>query len=157
MALNTRLQVFFCICLASLLPGLCTALTGCSEPQIQKTDMSLSNLVTEAISTSDERRRVSALSEATTVAIGLDVKEIMNLPDNLIDNLISLLEDRNDAVKFYTASVLGSMGSRAKRAVPALQQAWKLAQPVPGSGIIGPSLSPAEAFEAAIVKIKRDR
>jgi hypothetical protein len=51
-----------------------------------------------------------------------------SISDEVIDSLISLLKDDDDIVRFNTAKTLGSIGPRAKQAVPALESALKRIQ-----------------------------
>jgi hypothetical protein len=110
-----------------------------------------------ANSSSDRDKRASAAGEVARILAELSSAEVDLLPDKLIDDIAGLLVDENDVVKYYAASGLGSMGQRAARAIPALEQAWTRAQPIAGSEMIGPSLGLTEVFRAAISRISVGR
>jgi hypothetical protein len=68
--------------------------------------------------------------------------------DATIDELIELLGDRQDGVRFWVAAALGNLGSQAVRAVPALERALKDVE-----GSLG-SLTTEHAIVGALQRIR---
>jgi HEAT repeat protein len=75
------------------------------------------------------------------------------LDAKVIDDIASLLSDKDDAVRYWAALALGNIGAPAIRVVPSLEKALKDVEPAPGSGVIGPDLSSASAIQGALQKI----
>lgn len=101
--------------------------------------------------------RTAAACAVARILDELPPIEVGKVSDKLIDDIANLLSDEVDAIKSYAATGLGSIGPKARRAIPALERALKLAQPATGSEIIGPSLGLDEAFRAAIARISTMR
>jgi HEAT repeat protein len=59
------------------------------------------------------------------------------LDDESIDGVASLLEDDNESVKSFAAKILGAIGPRAERAVPALKNALTVVKPILASPLFG--------------------
>jgi HEAT repeat protein len=72
-----------------------------------------------------------------------------SVPAVTIEDLSSLLTDRDDSVRFWAAMALGYLGPRAGSAIPALEQALRSVAEDRSS------LSSAEAMKFALTKIKR--
>lgn len=68
-----------------------------------------------------------------------------NIDDKLLDDLINFLED--ESVDFYVAGVLGTLGKRANRAIPALEKHFRKHECDMGS------LTSADTSFAALVKL----
>ena len=61
------------------------------------------------------------------------------IDDSVIDRLAELLSDDSDAVRYWVAASLGTIGPRAVRAVPALEEALRRVEDYRRSYLVGPS------------------
>jgi HEAT repeat protein len=79
--------------------------------------------------------------------------EVENDDGTTIDEIASLLGDRDDLVRYWAAMALQHIGPAARQAVPALQKALREIEPEVGSGKLGPSASSASAIRKALHSI----
>ena len=75
------------------------------------------------------------------------------IDSRIIDDLAGLLSDQNDAVRYWAALALASIGPPAKRAVPALEAALKDIQSTTSKIPVGPDLTSESAILGALAKI----
>jgi hypothetical protein len=76
------------------------------------------------------------------------------LDASVIDAIAALLADSNDVVRYWVATALGQIGPSVSRTIPALERALKEVDPLPGSGIVGPSLGSGSAIRGALQRIR---
>src|ERR1041385_8320347 len=79
----------------------------------------INTLIAEIVHQPDTRLRQDLAEELLMVTNRVGTSE--QFDDRLIDDMASLLRDRS--IRFWIAPALGTLGPRARRAVPALKQA----------------------------------
>jgi hypothetical protein len=87
-----------------------------------------------------------------------DLKQEADIPEVVINDIMTLLGDRDHAVISYAAQALGYMGKKAIRAVPALEKALDEIEEIQkdvtfGPSMFGPSTSPAGSIRRALQSI----
>jgi hypothetical protein len=103
-----------------------SAVLLCATAHAQAGNMS-KRQITEQISKTMKKVRIGKSSVARTDAAehlsklteGIDPKKI---DDTTIANMVSLLDTSEDSVRYWVACALGNLGTRAKIAIPKLQQ-----------------------------------
>lgn len=100
----------------------------------------------------DSNTRTDLASELAKLVS--QVRTSDQIDDKVIDDIATLLSDRDDSVRLWVALALGQLGPRANRAVPALERALQEAEAEDQANIKGPSLSSADGIRAALEKIR---
>lgn len=152
------IKIFHQCCLVLMLGSsavVAAPINDCNEHQFGGESMHrLTALVANAGNKNlDVKTRISAVCTVGRILTEATQLELNEVSDQLIDDVANLLLDENDAIKYYAAIGLGSIGSKAKRAMSVLEDALNRVQPEDGSEIIGPSLGLDAVFRAAKARI----
>lgn len=99
----------------------------------------------------DPMARYQLASELPSLA--RQASQSNQITDKIVDNISSLLNAEDDAVRFWAALALGQLGPRATIAVPELERALKEAEARDRLSIVGPTLSSADGIRAALKRI----
>lgn len=97
-----------------------SALTGTAASGPADVDRMIARIRSEP---SAQERAKNAVSLAELVRQASEKGELHTISDTTIDDLAGLLKDDDEAGNFWVAGALGLIGSRAGRAVPALEAA----------------------------------
>src|SRR4051794_18236572 len=88
-------------------------------------DSRIQSIVSEIEHESDSKTRIAAAKRLSQTIRSLPKVALVNIEQDSIVAISSLLGDRLDAVKAYAAIALGDIGPPAKIAVPALEAGIK--------------------------------
>jgi hypothetical protein len=88
--------------------------------------------------------------------VGEAVRQGEPIGDNTVDELVSLLHDRDEWVRVYACAAFGEIGAPARRAIPAMEAAVTAADEAAKSrhDQIGPDLAPDDVMRGALTHLK---
>ena len=106
-----------------------------------RTALLLRQLIFQIPSVSSPELRETMAKDLATVMLYLSGENKLQtaIDDSVIDRLAELLSDDSDAVRYWVAASLGTIGPRAVRAVPALEEALRRVEDYRRSYLVGPS------------------
>jgi hypothetical protein len=91
-----------------------------------------------------------------SISQSMSTAERQSVSDETIDALVELLAPRYSGTIFI-ATALGNLGPRAERALPALEEALRLAQRHEANLEVRPTVSHVYALQHAIARIREER
>ena len=106
-----------------------------------RTALLLRQLIFQIPSVSSPELRETMAKDLATVMLYLSGENKLQtaIDVSMIDRLAELLSDDSDAVRYWVAASLGTIGPRAVRAVPALEEALRRVEDYRRSYLVGPS------------------
>jgi hypothetical protein len=118
------------------------------------TSQRLYDLAHRAQQASDEHQRVAIARQIPDEVKNMHRGDLDRLDLRVVDAISALLRDDNDTVRLYAAVALGDIGTRARTALPALNDALEHpALPLPGPVPLRPDLGSDAVIPMAIKKI----
>ena len=128
----------------------------------QSIDAEISERVALVQSAPNEGMRIERAANLAEYIASRGPLDVANVEAPVVDDMAELLDDDVDLVRFYAAASLGFLGSSARRAIPALEEALERREQERGivSGqprVFTSPVSSVQAICAALTKIDLNR
>jgi len=105
------------------LPAIALALLGADGAAAQSIDSEISERVALVQSAPDASMRIERAAHLAEYIASRGPLDVSTVEAPVVDDMADLLDDDVDLVRFYAAASLGFLGSSARRAIPALEEA----------------------------------
>jgi hypothetical protein len=105
------------------LSAIALALLGASGASAQSIGSEISERVALVQSASDASMRIERAAHLAEYIASRGLLDVSRIDPPVVDDMAELLDDDVDLVRFYAAASLGFLGSSARRAIPALEEA----------------------------------
>jgi len=144
------------------LPAVALALLSAYGASAQSIDSEISERVALVQSAPDASMRIERAAHLAEYIASRGPLGVSGVDPPVVDDMAELLDDDVDLVRFYAAASLGFLGSTARRAIPALEEALARREQERGIAIGQPqvfssAVSSVQAICLALSKIDLSR
>ncbi len=144
------------------LTAVALALQGVHGASAQSIDSEISERIALVQNAPDASMRIERAAHLAEYIASRGPLDVSNIEAPVVDDMADLLDDDVDLVRFYAAASLGFLGSSARRAIPALEEALARREQERGIAIGQPqvfssAVSSVQAICLALSKIDLSR